>query len=129
MRRDKVNGVRVVVSTLVLMLCASTSFAAPPLDAGILFARDTIVPRPVQDFAWQVIATRCNYQYYARELRSFTVYNVRPTTIDGGVAYAIGILADLPSRKREPPAVIEMTIVDDGRPRLTALKSTFVECQ
>lgn len=119
----------VVVSTLVSMLCASTGFAAPPLDAGILFARDTIVPRPVQDFAWQVIATRCNYQYYARELRSFTVYDVRPTTIDGGVAYAIGILADVPSRKREPPAVIEMTIVDDGRPRLTALKSTFVECQ
>ena len=123
------NRLCVVVSTLVSMLCASTGFAAAPLDSRILFARDTIVPRPVQDLAWQVIATRCNYQYYARELRSFTVYNVRPTTIDGGVAYAIGILADLPSRKREPPAVIEMTIVDDGRPRLTALKSTFVECQ
>ena len=43
----------------------------PSVDAQILFARDTPVPRPVQEFAWHVIETRCDYRLYGRGLRSF----------------------------------------------------------
>ena len=129
MRRDRVKRLPVVVGTLVAMLCASTGFAASLLDSRILFARDTSVPRPVQDFAWQVIATGCNYQRYEREQRSFWAYNAQATKVDGGVAYSIGILAAVPWKQAQPAAVIEMSIVNDGRPRLTALKSTFVQCR
>jgi hypothetical protein len=44
------------------------------------------------------------------------------------VAYSLRILSEVPWRKTEPTAVIEMTIVDDGLLRLTALRSTFVTC-
>jgi len=117
------------IVSLVSMLCASTAFAATSLDSRILFAGGTVVPRPVQDFAWRVIATGCNYQSYEREQRSFWAYSAQATKVDGGVAYSIGILSTVPWKQTQPAAVIEMTIVDDGRPRLTALKSTFVECQ
>ena len=59
----------------------------------------------------------------------FWAYNAQATTVDGGVAYSIGILSTLPWKQTQPAALIEMTIVDDGGPRLTALKSTFVECR
>lgn len=120
--------VRRMVS-LVAILCAVAGFAAVPVDdSKILFARDTIVPRPVQEFAWRLIATRCNYQRHEREERSFSAYNTQARKVDAGVAYSISILSELPWKKTEPPAVIEMTIVDDGRLRLTALKSSFVVC-
>jgi len=115
--------------SLVPILCALTGFAAVPVDSKILFARDTTVPRPVQEFAWRVIETRCNYQRYEREQRSFSAYNAQATKVDGGVAYSIDILSDLPWKQTEPPALIEMTIVDDGHLRLTALKSSFVDCE
>jgi hypothetical protein len=108
---------------------AVVTVAAVPVDSKILFARDSTIPRPVQEFAWRVIETRCNYQRYEREQRSFSAYNAQATQVDGGVAYSIAILSDLPWKQTEPPALIEMTIVDDGRLRLTALKSSFVNCE
>jgi hypothetical protein len=115
--------------SLVSILCALTGFAAVPVDSKILFARDTTVPRPVQEFAWRVIETRCNYQPYELAQRSFWAYDARARRVDAGVVYSIGILSELSWKKTEPPAVIEMTVVDDGRVRLTALKSTFVVCE
>jgi hypothetical protein len=35
---------------------------------------------------------------------------------------------DLSWKKTDPPVIIEMTIVDDGRLQLTALKASFVVC-
>jgi len=48
---------------------------------------------------------------------------------EGGTPGQIAILSELPWRKAAPPAIIEMTIVDDGRLRLTALRSSFVVCK
>jgi hypothetical protein len=87
------------------------------------------VPRPVQEFAWRVIETRCDYSSYEREQRSFWAYDARVQGLGTGVAYSLAILSELPWRKAQPAALIEMTIVDDGRLRLTALKSSFVVCR
>ena len=114
--------------SLVTMLCALAGFAAAPTDSRILFPDDATVPRSVQEFAWQVIETRCNYQPYEREQRSFWAYDAQARRVGAGVVYSISILSELPWKKTEPPAVIEMTIVDDGRLRLTALRSSFVVC-
>lgn len=113
---------------LVTMLCALAGFAAAPIDSRILFPRDATVPRSVQELAWRVIETRCNYHSYEREQRSFWAYDAQARRVGAGVVYSISILSELPWRKTEPPAVIEMTVVDDGRMRLTALKSSFVVC-
>ena len=43
-----------------------------------------------------------------------------------GVIYSISILSELPWKKTDPPGFIEMTVVDDGGLRLSALKSSFV---
>jgi len=94
-----------------------------------LFAPEPRVPRPVQAFAWRVIETRCNYLSYEREQRSFWAYDAQVRRGDAGDAYSIAILSELPWRKAAPPAIIEMTIVDDGRLRLTALRSSFVVCK
>jgi len=83
----------------------------------------------VQEFAWRVIETRCNYLSYEREQRSFWAYDAQVRRGDAGDAYSIAILSELPWRKAAPPAIIEMTIVDDGRLRLTALRSSFVVCK
>ena len=126
-RRRVNDGVRRVAS--LVMLCALASFAvAAPTDSRILFARNTPVPRSVQEFAWRVIETRCNYQAYERERRSFWAYNTLAMSVGAGLGYSISILSELPWKKSEPPAFIEMTVVDDGRMRLTALKSSFVVC-
>jgi hypothetical protein len=101
---------------------------SPVPGPRILFARELGVPRPVQEFAWRVVETRCSYQSYERERRSFWAYDAQASRVDGGVAYSIDILSELPWKKAEPPALIHMTIVDDGSLRLTALKSTFVVC-
>jgi hypothetical protein len=115
--------------SLVALLCALAGFAAAPIDSRILFPRNATVPRSVQEFAWRVIETRCNYQAYEREQRSFWAYDAHARRVGAGVVYSISILSELPWRKTEPPAVIEMTVVDDGRMRLTALKSSFVVCE
>ena len=113
---------------LVPLVCAVAGFAAVPNDSRILFTRGTTVPRPVQEFAWRVIETRCNYQGYERDQRSFWAYDAQARKVDAGVAYSINILSELTRKSTQPPAFIEMTIVDDGRLRLTALKSSFVVC-
>ena len=111
-----------------LILCALAGFAPTPHGSNILFAGDTDVPRPVQEFAWRVIETRCNYQRYELEQRSFWAYDTHGTKVDGAVAYSIKIISERPWQKSEPPAFIQMTIVRDDSVRLTALKSTFVGC-
>lgn len=87
------------------------------------------MPRPVQELAWRVIETRCGYSSHEREQRSFWAYDAQVRRTDAGIAYSIAIMSDLPWRKAVPPAVIEMTIVDAGSPRLTALRSSFVVCR
>ena len=116
------------IACLVPMLCAVVNLAAAPIESKILFARDTIVPRSVQQFAWRVIETRCNCQAYERQQRSFWAYDARARRIDTGIAYSISILSDLSWKKTDPPAIIEMTIVDDGRLQLSALNASFVVC-
>jgi hypothetical protein len=86
------------------------------------------VPPAVQAFAWQVIETRCNYQRYEREQRSFWAYDVRIRRTGTDVIYSINILSDLAWEKTDPPAIIEMTVVDDGGVRLTTLRSSLVLC-
>lgn len=110
------------------MMCALAGYGPASNGSRVLFARNSAVPPAVQEFAWRVIETRCNYQAYEREQRSFWAYDARARNVDAGVAYSISILSELPWRKKEPPAFIEMTIVDDGDMRLTALKSSFVVC-
>ena len=113
---------------VVLMLCALAGFAPATVDSRIVFSGDTNVPRPVREFAWRVIETRCNYQRYEREQRSFWAYDTQARKVDDEVAYSIKILSEIPWKKTEPPAFIEMTIVGGGPLRLTALRSSFVVC-
>jgi hypothetical protein len=113
---------------LALLLCALAGFSARSLESPILFPRGTPVPRPVQAFAWRVVEERCSYQAFERRQRAFWATAAHAGAADGGVAYSLRILSDVPWRKTEPTAVIEMTIVDDGGLRLTALRSTFVTC-
>ena len=127
---------RSVVTALALVLAVGASaasgptagLAAAPVDFRIMFARDTTVPRPVQEFAWHVIETRCNYQAYERDQRTFWAYHTRANKLEGGVAYAIDLVSERSWKKSEPPAIIQMTILDDGRLHLTGLTSTFVGC-
>ncbi len=112
-----------------LALCALAVIAAAPIDFRILFARGSAVPQPVREFAWQVIETRCNYQAFEREQRSFWAYDARATRVGTGVVYSINVLSQLPWMKTEPPAIIQMTVVDDGRLRLAAIQSSFVVCE
>ena len=113
---------------VILVVSAWAGFLATPADADILFAGDTAVPASVQHFAWRVIETRCNYLPYEREQRSFWAYRTRATTAGATAVYAISVLSDVTWKKTHPPAVIDMTIVDDGRLRVTFLKSSFVDC-
>jgi len=113
---------------LALILCTLAGFAPVPYGSKILFVGGTDVPGPVQEFAWRVVETHCNYQRYELEQRSFWAYDTRVTKVDGAVAYTIKIISELAWQKSEPPALIEMTIVRDDGLRITALKSTFVGC-
>jgi hypothetical protein len=115
-------------TALALMLCVFAGFAPVPADSKIMFSGDARVPRPVREFAWHVIETRCNYQRYELDRRSFWAYDTQATTVDGAVAYSIKILSEIPWKKTEPPAFIEMTIVTDPDARLAALRSSFVQC-
>jgi hypothetical protein len=69
-RRVRRGSGRLLVG-LVLELSALASLASAPTGSRLLFAGGTAVPRPVQEFAWQVIETHCDYQPYERERRSF----------------------------------------------------------
>jgi len=117
---------RLAGGVAVVWVSAGAASAHP--DSKILFPRDTSVPRAVQQFAWWVIETRCNYQAYEREQRSFWAFAAAARRVDGDLVYSIDVLSELTWRKAEPPAVIEMTVVDDGGIRLAALRSTFVVC-
>ena len=107
----------------------SAGLAAATPDSRIMFARDSAVPRPVQEFAWRVVETRCNYQGYERGQRTFWAYHTQATKHDTGMAYLIEILAERSWERSEPPATIQMTILDDGRLQLIGLSSTFVGCR
>ena len=76
--RGEARGLRHAVHRMVslaLILGAVASFKSGETDAEILFASGTDVPRTVQEFAWRVIETRCNF--YGSELgeRSFWAYD------------------------------------------------------
>jgi hypothetical protein len=107
----------------------SAGLAAVATDSRIVFARDSAVPRGVQEFAWRVIETRCNYQGYERGQRTFWAYHTRVTKLETGVAYSIEILSERGWDKSEPPATIQLAILYDGRLHLTGLTSTFVSCR
>jgi hypothetical protein len=125
--------IRSVATALVLALTIagepSVGFAAVTTDSPIMFARDSAVPRPVQEFAWRVIETRCNYQGYERGQRTFWAYHTQAQKLDTGLAYSIEILSERSWKKSEPPATIQMTILDDGRLHVIGLSSTFVSCR
>ena len=121
-------GVRWIAGLVPMLFPLASLAVATPVDSRILFTINTAVPRSVQEFAWRVIETRCNYQASEREQRSFWAYDARAMKVGAGVVYSISILSDLPWKKSEPLAFIEMTVIDDGRMRLTALKSSFVVC-
>ena len=114
--------------SLALILCALAGFKTGATDARILFEFGTDVPRTVQEFAWRVIEARCNFYGSELEQRSFWAYDARARRVDAAVVYSIKILSDVTWRKREPPVFIEMTILDNGGMRLTALKSSFITC-
>ena len=113
---------------MVPMLSAAAGFAAGPTDSRILFARQTEVPRPVQEFAWRVIETRCTYQSYERQQRSFWAYDAHARKVEAGVVYSIRIVSALTWKKTQPSALIAMIIVDNGRLQLTSLTSSFIAC-
>jgi hypothetical protein len=116
--------------TLLAVFCVSVGFAHALVDySRIEFPGNTAVPRAVQEFAWRVIKTRCNYQSYEHDQRSFWAYNVKTSRSGTGVAYSIHVVSDLRWKKTDPPSTIDMTVVDDGSIRLTSLKSTFVVCE
>jgi hypothetical protein len=125
--------IRSVATALVLALTIagepSVGFAAVTTDSPIMFARDSAVPRPVQEFAWRVIETRCDYQGYERGQRTFWAYHTQAQKLDSGLAYSIEILSERSWKKSEPPATIQMTILDDGRLHVIGLSSTFVGCR
>lgn len=116
------------IATLALLLCALAGLRVAPADARILFAIGSDVPRTVQDFAWRVIETRCNFHQYELWHRSFWAYDARARRVDAAVVYSIRILSEVTWRKGEPPAFIDMTLLGDESLRLMTLKSSFITC-
>jgi hypothetical protein len=116
------------LACLAPILCALAGFASIPLDSRIQFSRGTPVPRPVQAFAWTVITQRCAYQSYELAQRSFWASDARARGAAGEIIYSIRVLSEVGWMKTDPVDVIEMTIVDDGRLRLAALRSSFITC-
>ena len=116
------------LACLALILCVLAGFASIPLDSPIQFSRGTPVPRPVQAFAWRVITQRCAYQSYELSQRSFWASDAQARMSAGETVYSIRVQSEVGWRKTDPVDVIEMTIVDDGRLRLAALRSSFITC-
>jgi hypothetical protein len=123
------RALTVALMLTVPVLSTAAGFAEVPTDSRILFARNTDVPRPVQEFAWRVIETHCAYQSHERRQRSFWAYGAHTRKVDAGVVYSISIVSELSWKKTDPSAFIAMTIVDDGRLHLMSLKSSFVACE
>jgi hypothetical protein len=129
--------IRSVATALALALTIAMTVAGEPsvrvaavtADSRIMFARDSAIPRPVQEFAWRVIETRCDYQGYERGQRTFWAYHTQAQKLDAGLAYSIEILSERSWKKSEPSAIIQMTILDDGRLHVIGLSSTFVGCR
>lgn len=119
----------VLAVAVAMTVAGEPSVAAVTTDSPIMFARDSAVPRPVQEFAWRVIETRCDYQGYERGQRTFWAYHTQAQKLDTGLAYSIEILSERSWKKSEPPATIQMTILDDGRLHVIGLSSTFVGCR
>lgn len=115
--------------SLVAAFWAVVGFTPAPGGSRIEFPGNTTVPRAVQQFAWRVIETRCNYQSYELEQRSFWAYRVKTSEAGTGVVYSIHVVSDLRWKKTDPSSTIDMTVVDDGSLRLTSLKSTFIVCE
>jgi hypothetical protein len=116
------------IVSLVPVLLGLAGSPAIGFDSGVLFSRGTPVPKVVQQFAWRVIEERCRYQSFERKQRSFWAYDAHARATDEGTVYSIKIVSDLTWKKTEPSAYIEMTIVADGRLRLTALESSLIPC-
>ena len=125
-RRGSTRGVRTVL--VALAICAFASVGPAATENRILFAAGTDIPRPVQDFAWFVIETRCSYQAYELRERSFWAHHAAARRVDRSTAYSIEISSDVAWKKTVPPATIAMTILDDGRLHLTAIRSSFITC-
>ena len=117
------------LASVVTVFWAVVGFSSAPGDSRIAFPGNVTIPRAVQQFAWRVIETRCNYQSYELKQRSFWAYRVETSRSGTGVAYSIHVVSDLGWKKTDPPSTIDMTVVDDGGIRLTSLKSTFVVCE
>jgi hypothetical protein len=116
------------IVSLALILCALASFKSGATGGRILFAFRTDLPRTVQEFAWRVIETRCNFYGSELEQRSFSAYNVGVKRFDGAVVYSIKIRSEVPWQRHEPAVFIDMTVLADGGLQLTALKSAFIAC-
>jgi hypothetical protein len=113
---------------LALVFSVVAGFTAPRADARILFAKGTDVPPRVQQFAWRVIEARCRSLSYGLDQRSFWAYDARGSRSDGALVHSIKILSEVTWKKTEPPAVIEMTVVDADGLRLTALNASLGAC-
>ena len=116
------------LALLASALWGLVGFAPTPPESRILFPGHSHVPPAVQAYAWKMIETRCNFQRHELQQHLFWAYQVRTRPVGTGVAYSINILSEVPWKKTLPPAMIEMTVVDDGDLRLAALKSSIVVC-
>ena len=127
MRRTE-SRYTVLVRCALPILCALAAVLPVPAGAHLMFSRESPVPSAVRDFAWRAIAAHCAYQAYEREQRSFWAYRTRVDRVGGATVYSIQIVSDVPWRKTDTTAYIEMTVADDGDLRLTALRSSFIRC-
>jgi hypothetical protein len=82
-------------AALALILCVLAGLATASTDARVLFTIDTHVPGSVQQFAWRVIETRCNFHQDELSQRAFWVYDARATSVDAAVLYSIKILSEV----------------------------------
>src|SRR4030095_1739387 len=99
-----------------------------PLYSPVQFPPAPPVPRPVQAFAWEVIARRCAYQAYELSQRSFWASDARARADAGGTIYSLRVLSEVAWEKTEPISWMEMTTAAGGRLRRVALTSSFVTC-
>jgi hypothetical protein len=128
-RSSRDVAVRFVVVLAAVFLVLG-GFMVAPTAGEILFAADANVPPAVRAFAWRAIETGCDFQRHEREQRSFWAHAARVRSLDGVVFYSIRILSDVPWKKTEPPALLEIDLADDGgRLRLTGLTSSFIRCR
>ena len=114
--------------SLASALCAVAASPAVAAASDLMFAGGTGVPAVVQQFAWRVIQERCRYQWFERRQRAFWAYDAETRETNEGTVYSIKIVSEVTWKKTEPSSYIEMVIVADGQLRLTALRSSSIEC-